>query len=141
MISFVSLEVGIIPNKSSSVAGEIWQQLASLNHCITFFFKWPRKRTFNKSVFNRVLEMFKIFNFFFFFLFKGCWRGSRFHAHPRTFSWSGTLALLAESRRTHRESVNCIQETSPCCRQTHLLKEFIQSSLLRSLNYSKHWHI
>ena len=28
-----------MPNKSSFVVGEIWQQLASLNHCITFFAK------------------------------------------------------------------------------------------------------
>ena len=64
------------------------------------------------------------------FLFKGCSRGSRLHA--RSLSSSGISKLPTESRRTHRSSGYCIQETGPCCHQIHLLNKFLELWLPRS---------
>ena len=57
-------------------------------------------------------------------------RGSRLL--PLICFCCGKSQLPTENPWTRRASVYCIQGTSPCCHQTHLLREFLKSWLLHS---------
>ena len=75
-----------------------------------------------------------------FFWFKSYWRLRGSRLFPRNFFCCGKSQLPTENRWTRRASVYCIQGTSPCFHQTHLLKEFLESWLLHCQPRSQDLH-